>query len=188
LDNLATFVETHADRLSHFLEALISYRKQRRRFYLKALGFTLLTGLMAGAAAGLGLMFSGLVGGNLLLLAGTGAGVAAVVCLLGVLFASKFLASRFHRRILQKIDQLTQLETQTRRDTWQSIRDLVLTYLEKGKGRFSLQTVNKDFQNAKRLHEKGAKEIREAIGELSNLSNHTYVGAEHRASQLKQVV
>jgi EH domain-containing protein 1 len=36
LDNLATFVETHSERLSHFLEALVCYRKQIRTSRIKA--------------------------------------------------------------------------------------------------------------------------------------------------------
>jgi hypothetical protein len=36
LDNLASFVETHGERLSHFLEGMISYRKKARMFRVKS--------------------------------------------------------------------------------------------------------------------------------------------------------
>ena len=50
LDNLASFVETHGERLAHFLEALISYRKRARKFRWKSFGIGMGLSLMIGAA------------------------------------------------------------------------------------------------------------------------------------------
>jgi EH domain-containing protein 1 len=55
LDHLATFVETHSERLAHLLEALISYRKKLRVFKLKFGAAGVLISLLVGAASGLGL-------------------------------------------------------------------------------------------------------------------------------------
>ena len=51
LDNLATFVETHSERLSHFLEALLSYRRKRYWYRLKSMLVGLLCSLLGSAAA-----------------------------------------------------------------------------------------------------------------------------------------
>ena len=50
LDNLASFVETHGERLAHFLEALISYRKRARKTRLKTFAAGLVISLLFGAA------------------------------------------------------------------------------------------------------------------------------------------
>jgi EH domain-containing protein 1 len=55
LDHLATFVETHSERLAHLLEALINYQKKIRVFNLKFGAVGVLIALLIGAASGVGL-------------------------------------------------------------------------------------------------------------------------------------
>jgi EH domain-containing protein 1 len=56
LDNLASFVETHGERLCHFLEGMISYRKKARMFKVKSFFAGLAASLVGGVAGRLGLM------------------------------------------------------------------------------------------------------------------------------------
>ena len=51
LDNLATFVETHGERLSHLLEALVSYRTRRKRHRLKQIGVGVVCVVLIGGMA-----------------------------------------------------------------------------------------------------------------------------------------
>ncbi|MEJ2640345.1 MAG: dynamin family protein, partial [Desulfosarcinaceae bacterium] len=63
LDNLATFVETHSERLAHFLEALISFRKRTRRLFAKSFFSGLLLSAACGAGAFIGMFAIPFLGG-----------------------------------------------------------------------------------------------------------------------------
>ena len=56
LDHLATFVETHGERLAHFLEGLVSYRKSLRKLRVKHFFYGLVAGLLGGGAATFGML------------------------------------------------------------------------------------------------------------------------------------
>ncbi|MBW2042472.1 MAG: dynamin family protein [Deltaproteobacteria bacterium] len=168
LDNLATFVETHSERLSHFLEALLSYRRESRKAAFKQV----LAGLFlsaAGAAAGVSFVaaYTGLGDPYLMLL--MGAGVATALMLVWLAAVMKLLRDRFHRKALRNIDALTSKENQSRRDTWAAVREPVLSYLKKTAGRFSTGNVKRDMETVHAVYERGSKEIREALNELAAL-------------------
>jgi hypothetical protein len=170
LDHLATFVETHGERLSHLLEALMGYRRRARRFRMRYVLAGLLFSLLCGGAAGLAMMstsaFAGM--GEHALLAGGG------VVALGVLFfwmtlLMKYFTSSFHRSCMKDLDRLTPLETQARRDSWQTVRLLARGYLKKSGGRFSLRGVKQEYGAVRRVLDKGSREIREALSELATI-------------------
>ncbi|MFW5901763.1 MAG: dynamin family protein [Thermodesulfobacteriota bacterium] len=170
LDNMATFVETHAERLSHFLEAILSYRQRVRKFRFKFTFIGVLLSLAAGGAAIFGGFNLGIFGGPTDPLAMTG-GVGALVLFMvfWTLLPMRYIHAAFHRNYLKNIDHLIPLETQTRRDSWQSVRDLVYTWLKKTNGRFSLSRVRHQHQEVDRVYAEGTRDIRRALNELANM-------------------
>ena len=169
LDNLATFVETHGERLSHLLEALVSYRSRARRHRLKQGMVGLVIGLLAGALTVAGLLGAGLIVPEPYILGAIGGGGGLLLFVLWVTTIGRWLRKRFHRDQLRRLDRLTPLRNQTRRDSWQSVRDLVYVTLKRTEGRISLKQVKSEYQAVHRIYQEGAKDIREALNELSSL-------------------
>ena len=171
LDNLAAFVETHGERLAHFLEALISFRKRPRRFRVKSLGVGFGISLIVGGAVFvMTLMAPPLSGMDIM-----AKGICAAAGVLGTLglwcvTLHRFLFKRFHKKSLKHLDHLTALKTQTRRDSWDAIRNLVFTHLKNTRGKYSLSEVRYEYSSVWKVYEKGSKEIREALRELADLS------------------
>lgn len=171
LDNLASFVETHGERLGHFLEGMIGYRRKARMFHVKAFFAGLGVSLMGGVAGWLGLMsfppFAGL--DPALQLTGIGF-LSVIVLIVWLALIQKYLYSRFLKKWLRQLDRLTPLPNQTRRDTWASIRDLLYVNLKNSGGRYSLTQVLGEHAMVKQIHEKGSREIREALKELTGIT------------------
>jgi len=185
LDHLATFIETHGERLSHLLEALISYRKRARRFRLKYALTGFLFSLLCGAAAVFVMITTHAfanAGFNVLL--GAGGVVALAVLFFWITLVLKHFASGFHRGCLKDLDQLTPIETQARRDSWGAVRELAHTYLKNTMGRFSLREVKREYAAVWRVYEKGSREIREALDELSNISEDKSANEERVPTRL----
>ena len=171
LDNLATFIETHGERLAHFLEALISYRKRAQKFNLKSLAIASALSLLVGAAVFvLTLVAPVLAGLDMTVRIGASAG-AVILCL--VLWGGglrQFFFKRFHKRTLKNLDHLTGLKNQTRSDSWEAVRNLVASYLKSTQGKFPLRDVRNEYSLVWKVYIKGSKEIREALRELANIS------------------
>jgi EH domain-containing protein 1 len=164
LDNLATFVETHGERLSHFLEALINYRKESLLFRVKYALAGLFVSLLCGGATAFAISASvGMAHGSML---GAGVAVAGGILVLWMTALLKYFASMWHRNRLRNLDTLTALENQTRSDTWQAIREVVSAYLKKTRGRFPVAEVKQDYADVRAVCDKGAREIRETIHKL----------------------
>ena len=170
LDHLATFVETHSERLAHFTEALVGYRKWRRSFRLRR-GITgALASLLAGvAAAAGGATYGPFAGMDPQLLAAVGGGIAVAGFVIWMSLFMRFFTDRFHRDRLREMENLTILDTQTRRDSWAAVQEPVYDYLRSTGGRYSFGEVKRDFKAVQEVFEKGTREIREALNELSNL-------------------
>ncbi len=170
LDHLATFVETHSDRLSHLLEALVSYGKQLRMFYVKYTFVGILASLFLGTSAAFAMMniqaFSGFGSKTLI---GAGITVAAGSLALWMTVLRKYFRRTFHLKVLNDADNLTPLETQTRRDNWEAVKDYVLNFLKKSEGRFSLITAKREYMDVQYISKEGSREIREGMSELSTI-------------------
>jgi hypothetical protein len=66
---------------------------------------------------------------------------------------------------------LTPLDNQTKRDNWTSIRDIVKKQIEKSAGRFSVRELTQEHESVKKVFNKGAKDIREALNQLSAINH-----------------
>lgn len=171
LDNLASFVETHSERLSHFLETLISFRKAARRFRIKHFFIGLPTSMATGVAGLFALMFFGILPEADLTIQSGIAGTLATACLiLWTTGIRKFRYRRFHNRKLKNLHELTPMPNQTRRDNWENIRDLVYVNLKDSPGTFPLRDVRQEYAVMMEVYSNGSREIREALKELSALN------------------
>jgi GTPase SAR1 family protein len=171
LDNLATFVEMHGERISHFLEALINYRVELRKVVLKFVGYGILISMLAFGLGVAGMMASSFFQGlDQRLMIGSAALFALAIFSIWLTIIRKSYVSRFFNKKLKDIDNLTSLGNQTRRDNWAMIKSLVSNYLNKTKGRFSLNQVRNEFNDVKMVYQKGGREIRQALNELSTIS------------------
>ena len=123
LDNLASFVETHGERISHLLEGLVSYRRKKNsyRFRLGFLG--LLGSILVAAGSLIGAMVTGLAGAMDQQLLFYSAGGVAIIFFLGwLLTGMRYFSNRFHKKQLADLKSLTLLNNQTRRDNWDNIQ------------------------------------------------------------------
>ena len=168
LDHLATYVETQGERLIHYLEALIAYRKAARAYRVRLTILGLIASLVCGAAA-IGIMFAAGIFA-LELLGGVGAGVAAGVMVIWTTTLQGRLERKRHQKQLDDLDNLTPLEEQTQQDTWSAIRDIVHKHLKKNEGKYSLFELKRDLNLVRKTYEDATLEIREALSDLANLS------------------
>jgi EH domain-containing protein 1 len=164
-------VEIHGERLAHFLEALISYRKRAHKFSLKSFAVGTLVSLGGGAAVFLMMLLAPPLAGMDIMVT-TGCAAAAAVFFLGVwgIVLHRWLFRRFFKKTLQSLNNLTELRNQTRRDSWDSIRNLVFSHLKSTQGKFALREIRNEYSQVWKTYEKGSKEIREALRELADLS------------------
>jgi hypothetical protein len=133
-----------------------------------------LTGIIVGALGGVGTLLAVMMTNVLPLesagaLYGVGGGSAMLIFLVWLTLIKRYAVSRFHRKRLKKINDLTALKNQTRRDNWEAIQDLVRDYLQSSGGRFSLSEVKREFKAVNMVFETGARQIRAALNELANI-------------------
>lgn len=171
LDHLATFVETHGERLSHFLEALVNYRRGLRMFRLKHTLTGFFISILCGGAAAFAMMMTNVLPAmDQRMLMGAGGFFSLAVFFFWITLLLKSFSSRYHLGRLNDLDELTPLENQTRRDSWEAIRAFVSGYLKKTHGRFSLREVKREYAAVGRVYDRGAREIREALNELASIT------------------
>lgn len=170
LDNLASFIETHSERMDLFLEGLIAYRTRMRKFRFKVWLVGLLAGIVGGSAAMLGVLLAGVFGGidHPMVLA-SGAAVFLLLLIAWAMLPARYFYRSFLKRQLNNLNQLISLETQTRKDNWQAVADLVARYLEKTRGKYSLGLVRQDYQTVHRVYTHGTREVRKALNELTDM-------------------
>lgn len=169
LDHLASFVETHSGRLTHLMEALISYKKKLRVFKLKYWVAGVLSGGFLSGGLGAAILFSGIPFDFY-----TTLGISAVLWLLWLfVWAAPIYRSflrAFNIKSIESIDDLTLLNNQTRKDSWHSIKSLVVSYINKTAGKFSLMDVKREYRDVSFVFEDGSKDIREALNEISTFN------------------
>jgi EH domain-containing protein 1 len=129
----------------------------------------LVAGLLASSATAVGLVAAGLMVPEPHLLGAVAGGAGILGFVLWVSTIGRWLRRRFHREQLKNLDRLTPMQNQTRRDSWQSVRDLVYMTLKRTEGRIALKQVKAEYQAVHRIYMEGAKDIREALNELSGL-------------------
>jgi hypothetical protein len=179
LDNLASFVETHGERLSHLLEALMNYRLLARKANLKHILSGVALNLALSAGAVLGLMTTPVLAGmDPLMLGGIGGGIFVALFSIWMTFVKKYTDAWFHRKTLKNINDLTPLQNQTRKDTWESVKAIVLNHLQKTGGKYSLNEVRKEHADVRMVFEKGTHDIREALNELATVRDEKDVNRE----------
>ena len=66
---------------------------------------------------------------------------------------------------------LTDVEDQTRKDSWEAVRERVRKHLEKGKGGYSIFELKRDLATARERTEQASQEIREAMSEVAALTD-----------------
>ncbi len=168
LDNVATFVEMHSERLTHLLEALANYAIRRRSFYIKQFFISIFPSLAGGTAVMSLLLNFGLIGWlPPPILLGVGGSISAFFLFIWLTVCSPMLANRFHLKQLENLDDLTSLDNQSRKDSWAAIREIARKYLEKSDGKYSLFYVEDDYATVSRVMNQGSREIREAISEIA---------------------
>jgi len=168
LDHLATFVETHAERLSHLIEALMAYQKRFQKYKIRNLLMGFALSVLGGALAEIGLVsMNGLASVDEVMMHASGGLVFVVIFLTWIVYIKKLFYRRFRKQQLKQLDALTPLENQTRRDNWDSIRELVSHYIIKTAGQFSKRDLKSEHESVRMVFEKGAKKIREALNELA---------------------
>ncbi|MDJ0721550.1 MAG: dynamin family protein [Desulfobacterales bacterium] len=169
LDNLATFVETHGERLSHLLEALLGYSRVARRFFWRHILISAAVSLLVGGGAVAAVVSAGFIGPVPNLMGAVGGGAAALFFVIWYLTGVRWLRRRFHRDQLRHLDRLTPLRNQTRRDSWQAVRDLVYLTLKRKDGRIARKEIKAEYEAVSRVSTEGSKDIREALNELASL-------------------
>lgn len=166
LDHLAAFIETHSERLSHLLEALIAYRKKRLSFRIRQAVFGFLAGLLGGTGS-IAIMMMNNTSADQQMIFATGGGIASAVLLIWLTLIQKLMNAPFHRKMLEELDSLTPLETQKRKDVWHAVREAAYTFLRKSGGNYPSGQVEYEYENLCSIRDQGSQIIREALNELS---------------------
>ncbi|HSO19994.1 MAG TPA: hypothetical protein VLT88_11070, partial [Desulfosarcina sp.] len=96
--------------------------------------------------------------------------LGGTLLLLWLGLVQRLFYSRFLKKWLRHIDGLTPLPNQTRRDSWAAIRDLLYVNLKNTDGRYSLAQVIGEHAVVKQIHDRGSREIREALKELTGIA------------------
>ncbi|HYX33511.1 MAG TPA: dynamin family protein [Oligoflexus sp.] len=164
LDHLSTYIESHSERLGHFLEALQEYGRMRRNLSLKVIMIGAAVALLTGTVMYGILWQSGIItdsGADMALILASVVG-ASIMGLTLLWFYPRIL-NRFHESSLASLPLLTRLEQQNRQESWDQVEAPLRQYLIDSKGRFSLYTVRSDARQIKRASEQIAKEARGRI-------------------------
>lgn len=174
LSNLATYVETHAERLEHILETLINYRKKKLYKLVKFVSKTaFVTAVLAGALCSYLFWEGSVVAGGYLPLLFIGLGGWLAAAGLFLMLTLKIKLNSFHQEQMQALDSLTSLKTQARKDTWSQVRKLTFQLVEDYKSLPSMAELRRDFNQVKLAYKKGTTEIRKAINEIQKISGPT---------------
>ena len=170
LDHLATFVETHAERLSHLMESLLAYQKRFQKYKIRNMLTGLVFSALSGAMAQIGLESLNIYASkeDVITIISTSL-KAVVIFLIWIFYIKKLFYRRFRKRQLKHLDAFTPLENQTRRDSWDSVRELVSQHIIKTSGQFSKRDLKKEHESVWRVFENGARKIREALNELASI-------------------
>ncbi|ETR70078.1 MAG: hypothetical protein OMM_03498 [Candidatus Magnetoglobus multicellularis str. Araruama] len=169
LDHLATFVETHSERLTHLLEALISARKKNIIYKAKSFLSGIMASLIGGGAVGLGLVLAQLIPVDHVVLPSAAGGSAILFFLIWLNSIQKILMRKHLDHTIKNLEQLTPLETQTQKDSWMAIKNIAIRFIQRTQNSYSLWDMQADYAMVQRIFDDGAKDVREALNELSGI-------------------
>jgi GTPase SAR1 family protein len=179
LDHLAAFVETHGERLLHLIESLMSYRRHVRRYRIKYVAAGLIVAVLGAALAETAFMKIGMLPlEDAVMVAAVGGLLSVVILLLWITTLQRYFFSRFRKKKIKQVDELTSLDNQTRRDSWETIRELVKTQIKKPIDRLCLRDLAGEYDSVKMVFNKGAKDIREALNQLSAINHNDAIEME----------
>lgn len=170
LDHLASYIETHGERIAHLVEALHSYAGLRWRYKIKFFIVGLFLSTLVGSGVWLVALNTTLfqnAGETAATLAAASVGIIFFVTLLG-LEKSLFLPS-FHRQRLSNLEDLTELATQARKDSWQAISHRVEHYLKISKGNISRARAKSDWGSIQKAYQNASQNARSALAELGRI-------------------
>lgn len=165
LDHLAAYVEMHAERLAHLIEAVLSYRRGRRSLATKMTSLGLFLGVLAGIATALG---KGFAAPNGLSDSALWIGVAVSIGFSVAWWAlARPLYLRFYRAdTLARLEALTPLGSQGRKDSWSAVKDCVHAFLQRDDGSLRTRQLKADHEVALRALD---QELRRVRGDLALL-------------------
>ncbi|MCG8552962.1 MAG: dynamin family protein [Desulfobacterales bacterium] len=162
LDHLATYLEIHGERLAHYIEAIQAFGLEFQKFRIQKMLIGLLVSLLGGGLIAFALMM--LVGmADPTVLSSVGGISAGLIMILWMIYPQKKLESKFRATRLQDLSTLTQINDQTRKDSWGAIRDSVYEHLKANKGDYTLYDLKLDLFNIRQINEEVTHEIREAL-------------------------
>lgn len=171
LDHLATFIESHGERLRRLLQALNVYARDRRMLSAKLLAVGILQGLVFAFLSYWIFIESDAIASVSPVLPPVLSILVAITALVfWFVFIQNFWIQRFHKSRLANTSRLTRLENQESREIWEHIEPAVRSYLEDREGRFSLKVVKRDLRDLSRACERSSREARTALNELSEIS------------------
>lgn len=172
LDHLATFIEDNGNKLSHYLETLSNYGKEKRKRQFKwaLLGITLAL-VVAGLAVFLASMMPQLSEVSSVMIPAFG-GVGFLLALfVWFAFVQSFLTKNFYNDTMEDLSKLTSMESQRRQDSWHEIAPKVKSYMQTTKGKFSIGQVSRDHKALDDAVLEASKDARKALQELQKLKS-----------------
>jgi EH domain-containing protein 1 len=170
LDHLANYIEMHGARLSHFLEAVVAFAKQQRRFRVRFWIKAIVTSLFAAGLSAGALWLSQLEHFQ----APTPLLIFASV--VGILFLGVSLGpwqrqalNRYRDSLISRADSLTPLGTQERKDNWEKIKKPVVKFLSERFEQIPLAQIKSDLREVSKAYQSASKSAREALNEYYKL-------------------
>jgi GTPase SAR1 family protein len=164
LDHLSSYIETHSERLSHFLEALQEYGRLRRNLALKVVLISCAVALLTGTLV-FGALFQfqdamGFSSDITLILSGL---VAMLFLGLGLVLVYPRTMKRFYEATLASPQSLTRLDQQNRRESWDQIEPVLCTYLRERNGRVFLPSVRADYRRIRKASQTISQDTRQGL-------------------------
>jgi ribosome biogenesis GTPase A len=170
LDHLASFVEFHSRRMSFFLQELLQYRKDIRRY----LWSWALTGLLiSGASAGAGALYvysQRLWETSTLETIALAAGGAALLLYLSFhLLILRGLVLWKRKQIIRSLQDKKTFSSAEQQEGWHHIKPKLIHFLQHSwHRRPSITQLRKELESVEAVHSKGAKGIRNAIHRIGD--------------------
>jgi EH domain-containing protein 1 len=166
LDHLASYIETHGQRLEHFLEAVLAYARLIKGARYKAILTSAAWALLFGGGAFAWLSYGGLISITDSVTIGIISGlVTAIATAFGIGPYRQHCERSARIHALRHLDRLTPLKTQTRQDTWAKISALVSDYLENRYERIPLHQVKLDLREVRDSYQGASKLARAALSD-----------------------